>query len=228
MSDSDASTPRRGGVIVRVAQAGLVALVRGGRAARDPERRPLRLCRRPAGDQRARRLQAEHDHPPLRPRRAGDRRVRHRATGGDRYDDMSPFLRHAIIATEDADFEQHFGLSATRILVTLVNDVIKGETAGASTITQQLARNLFLRLHAGASRRRTRLERKIKEAIIAIQLEQRYTKREIFTSTPTRSSSGTARTASKRRRGCTSTSRRRSWRSRKARCWRRSSRRLRG
>ncbi len=90
------------------------------------------------------------------------------------YDDMSPFLRNAIIATEDADFEQHFGLSATRILVTLVNDVLKGEMAGASTITQQLARNLF---PIGFEKT---VERKVKEAIIAIQLERRYTKREIF------------------------------------------------
>ena len=91
------------------------------------------------------------------------------------YDDISPFLRQAIIATEDADFEQHFGLSTTRILVTLVNDVLKGEMAGASTITQQLARNLF---PIGFEKT---VERKIKEAIIAIQLERRYTKREIFT-----------------------------------------------
>src|SRR5687768_13002530 len=47
------------------------------------------------------------------------------------YDQMSPHFRNAVIATEDAEFEQHFGLSATRILVTLVNDVIKGERAGA-------------------------------------------------------------------------------------------------
>src|SRR5918993_2495180 len=59
------------------------------------------------------------------------------------YDQISPSLRQAILATEDAGFEQHFGLSVTRILVTLVNDVIKGQMAGASTVTQQLARNLF-------------------------------------------------------------------------------------
>jgi penicillin-binding protein 1A len=90
------------------------------------------------------------------------------------YDEMSPYLRNAIIATEDADFEQHFGLSATRILVTLINDVIKGERAGASTITQQLARNLF---PIGFEKT---VERKVREALLAIQLERRYTKREIF------------------------------------------------
>lgn len=90
------------------------------------------------------------------------------------YDQMSPFFRNAVIATEDADFERHFGLSATRILVTLINDVLKGEMAGASTITQQLARNLF---PIGFEKT---VERKVREAILAIQLERRYTKREIF------------------------------------------------
>ena len=90
------------------------------------------------------------------------------------YDAIAPHLRNAIVATEDAEFEQHFGLSATRILVTLVNDVLKGELAGASTITQQLARNLF---PIGFEKT---VERKVREALLAIQLERRYTKREIF------------------------------------------------
>src|SRR6185436_12299866 len=101
------------------------------------------------------------------------------------YDDIAPVLRQAIIATEDADFEQHFGLSFSRILMTAVKDVITGQRAGASTITQQLARNLFLQaeyMRGGVFARTGRegLERKIKEAILAVQIERRYTKREIF------------------------------------------------
>jgi penicillin-binding protein 1A len=91
------------------------------------------------------------------------------------YDQIAPVLREAIISTEDADFERHFGLSVSRILITLVNDLIKGERAGASTITQQLARNLF---PIGFEKT---VQRKVKEALLAIQLERRYTKREIFT-----------------------------------------------
>jgi len=91
------------------------------------------------------------------------------------YDEIAPVLRHAIVATEDATFESHFGLNATRILVTLFNDVVKGQRAGASTITQQLARNLF---PIGFDKT---MERKVKEAVIAIQLERRFTKPEIFT-----------------------------------------------
>ena len=97
------------------------------------------------------------------------------------YDDMAPVLRQAIMATEDADFEQHFGLSVSRILMTAAKDVVTGQRAGASTITQQLARNLFLQatyMKGGVYERS--LERKIREAILAVQLERRFTKREIF------------------------------------------------
>jgi penicillin-binding protein 1A len=90
-----------------------------------------------------------------------------------RYDDIPVQLRQAILAAEDADFERHFGLSIPRIFVTLIQDIIHLRAWGASTLTQQLARKLFL------TDERT-LERKIKEAILAVQIEKRYTKREIF------------------------------------------------
>lgn len=94
------------------------------------------------------------------------------------YDDISPNLREAIIAAEDAEFNSHFGLSISRILITLTRDVLErrfGNPAGASTLTQQLARNLF---PIGFEKS---LERKVKEALLAIQIEKRYTKREILT-----------------------------------------------
>src|SRR6187399_1382672 len=97
------------------------------------------------------------------------------------YDDIAPVLRQAIMATEDADFEQHFGVSISRIAMTAAKDVVTGQRAGASTITQQLARNLFLQasyMRGGVYERS--LERKIREAILAVQLERRFTKREIF------------------------------------------------
>lgn len=94
------------------------------------------------------------------------------------YDDISPTLREAIISAEDADFNSHFGLNISRILITLTRDVLErrlGNPAGASTLTQQLARNLF---PIGFEKS---LDRKIKEALLAIQIEKRYTKREILT-----------------------------------------------
>jgi penicillin-binding protein 1A len=91
------------------------------------------------------------------------------------YEAISPILRQAILAAEDDDFEKHVGLSIPRIVAALAKDIIeRRKAAGASTLTQQLARKLFL------TDEKT-WERKIKEAIAAIQIEKRYTKREIFT-----------------------------------------------
>jgi penicillin-binding protein 1A len=91
------------------------------------------------------------------------------------YDDIAPTLRQAILATEDAGFDRHFGLSIPRIISALMVDIMERRMAqGASTLTQQLARNLFLTLDKS-------FERKVKELILTIQIEKRYTKREIFT-----------------------------------------------
>src|SRR5467141_1003313 len=95
------------------------------------------------------------------------------------YDDINPILRQAIIATEDAEFDRHFGVNIWRIFVAALTDVIERRRAqGASTLTQQLARNL--KDQFGLSNEKS-FERKLKEAILAIQIEKRYTKREIFT-----------------------------------------------
>jgi penicillin-binding protein 1A len=90
------------------------------------------------------------------------------------YEAISPKLEQAILAAEDDEFYQHVGLSISRIIVTAINDIIHRRMHGASTLTQQLARKLFLTDDKTP-------ERKIKEALLAIQIEKRYTKREIFT-----------------------------------------------
>src|SRR6185295_16360609 len=95
------------------------------------------------------------------------------------YDDINPLLRQAIIATEDTEFDRHFGVNVWRIAVAALTDIIERRRAqGASTLTQQLARNL--KEQFGLSNEKS-FERKIKEAILAIQIEKRYTKKEIFT-----------------------------------------------
>src|SRR5262245_12662800 len=59
------------------------------------------------------------------------------------YDDINPLLRQAVIATEDADFDKHFGVNPLRIVAAAATDIIQRRRAqGASTLTQQLARNL--------------------------------------------------------------------------------------
>ncbi len=101
------------------------------------------------------------------------------------YDDMAPVLRQAIIATEDGGFEQHFGISVSRMVITALRDILLGQRYGASTITQQLSRTLFLTdyMKDGVFARSglLGLERKAKEILVAIQIEKRYTKREILT-----------------------------------------------
>jgi penicillin-binding protein 1A len=91
------------------------------------------------------------------------------------YDQIPLRLRQAIMAAEDDTFEQHVGLSISRIAMTLFRDLMEQrKAAGASTLTQQLARSLFL------TPEKT-WERKIREALLAIQIEKRYTKPEVFT-----------------------------------------------
>jgi penicillin-binding protein 1A len=94
------------------------------------------------------------------------------------YDDINPMLRHAIIATEDAEFERHIGVNIWRIFVAAFIDIVeRRRDQGASTLTQQVARNLD---QFGLTKQKL-FERKIREIILAVQIEKRYSKREIFT-----------------------------------------------
>jgi penicillin-binding protein 1A len=91
------------------------------------------------------------------------------------YNDIPERLRQAILSAEDADFFSHFGLSPSGIMRTGIKNLIaRRKVGGASTITQQLARKLFLTDEKS-------WERKVKEQLLAIQIEKRYTKQEIFT-----------------------------------------------
>ncbi len=82
--------------------------------------------------------------------------------------------QNAFIAVEDARFYQHFGIDPLRIAAAAWNNLKAGAIVqGASTITQQTAKNLYL------TRQKT-IGRKIMEAWLAIQLERNYTKRQIL------------------------------------------------
>ena len=97
------------------------------------------------------------------------------------YEDISPHLLNAIISAEDKDFNDHFGLSVSAMLIRLGNDIVRRRmVAGASTLTMQLARGLFAE-EVGFTLGDKSPERKIKEILVAIQIEKRYTKREILT-----------------------------------------------
>lgn len=88
--------------------------------------------------------------------------------------DISPHLINATIAIEDKHFYKHFGFDYLRILKSLYINFISGyNKQGASTITQQYAKNLFLDFEK-------RWSRKLEEAWLTIRLEVHYTKNEIL------------------------------------------------
>ena len=91
------------------------------------------------------------------------------------YDGLAPVLRSAVISIEDKSFESHWGVNVLRIAGALLHDLhTHGRYQGASTLTMQLARNLFL----SSDRNMTR---KLQEAYLAIQIERSFTKQQIFT-----------------------------------------------
>jgi penicillin-binding protein 1A len=84
------------------------------------------------------------------------------------------YLKQAVIATEDRQFYDHPGFDLRGVLRALIKNIRAGDyVEGASTITQQLAKTLFL------TSRKT-IMRKLKEAFLAFQIERRYTKNEIL------------------------------------------------
>jgi penicillin-binding protein 1A len=91
------------------------------------------------------------------------------------YDDFPPVLRDALVSIEDKDFYRHTGINFFRIAGAAYRDIESGgKVQGASTLTMQLARNLFLSPDR-------RWQRKVQEAMLAIQIERRFTKPQIFT-----------------------------------------------
>lgn len=91
------------------------------------------------------------------------------------YDSMSQHVIHALIATEDHRFREHWGVDPLGIMAASF-DILTGNFRGASTITQQLARNLYNE-EVG---RAVTINRKVKEMVTAVELERRYTKQEII------------------------------------------------
>lgn len=96
------------------------------------------------------------------------------------YKEISPHIIKALIATEDARFYEHNGIDYVSWLRVFFKTLLLQDesSGGGSTISQQLAKNLFPRPNGG---RFTMLKIKIKEAIIAQRLESVYTKEEILT-----------------------------------------------
>ncbi len=90
------------------------------------------------------------------------------------YSDFPPVLRQAILSIEDKSFERNWGVNLVRAVEAAWRDVhSQGRAQGASTVTMQLARNLFL------SSEKT-YGRKFQEVFLSVQIERRFTKEQIF------------------------------------------------
>ncbi len=91
------------------------------------------------------------------------------------YNDIPAVLRNAVISIEDKNFESHWGVNLFRVAAAAYRDLTSDRRAqGASTLTMQLARNLFL------SPERS-FRRKLQEVLLSIQIERNFTKDQIFT-----------------------------------------------
>jgi len=89
-------------------------------------------------------------------------------------EEISPHVVDALIATEDHRFYEHWGIDMVRTLA-IPYHLMRGEIQGGSTLTQQLARNLYKKIGRDFS-----VIRKLREMITAVDIEQNYTKREII------------------------------------------------
>src|SRR5690606_37135757 len=97
-------------------------------------------------------------------------------TGGEAVSlrELPHYVPAAFIAIEDRRFNDHFGIDVIGLVSVALESVRAGEvTRGASTLTQQLAKNLFLTPDQT-------LQRKVQEALLAVWLEQNYSKDDIL------------------------------------------------
>src|SRR5579872_7389795 len=91
------------------------------------------------------------------------------------YNQFPKVLLEALVSIEDKEFYRHWGINVWRIAGAAFHDIESGgKVQGASTLTMQLARNLFLSPDRS-------FHRKIQEALLAIQIERRFTKQQILT-----------------------------------------------
>jgi penicillin-binding protein 1A len=98
------------------------------------------------------------------------------ATGGEQLslNEMSPYIPQAVMAIEDRRFQDHFGIDPIGLARAMLVNVTSGSVVqGGSTLTQQLAKNLFL------SQERT-VDRKVQELLLAFWLEHKFTKDQIM------------------------------------------------
>jgi penicillin-binding protein 1A len=96
------------------------------------------------------------------------------------YDDLSPYLVKGLVATEDKRFYEHSGIDLKGLFRAIVmTGILRRDEGGGSTLTQQLAKNLFHQDFEKAGRIK-RITQKIKEWVLAAKLERTFTKEELI------------------------------------------------
>src|SRR5712692_6038244 len=97
-----------------------------------------------------------------------------------RYEEIPPVMKKAILAVEDARFYDHMGIDPIRILGAAWKNLTTEKVEGGSTLTQQLAKNLFITREEVRGRNIETLKRKMNEWELALQIERYYTKNQIM------------------------------------------------
>lgn len=99
-----------------------------------------------------------------------------------KYEQLSPYLVNALISTEDERFMEHSGVDLVALVRVVAKTIFAGDesSGGGSTITQQLAKNLYKRDSTAAHSKSALAITKMKEWITAVKLEKSYTKEEII------------------------------------------------
>src|SRR6266496_2503226 len=97
-----------------------------------------------------------------------------------RYEEIPSNMKNAILAVEDARFYDHVGIDPIRIVGAAWKNLTSDKVEGGSTLTQQLAKNLFITREEVRGRNIETLKRKMNEWVLALQIERYYTKNQIM------------------------------------------------
>ncbi len=97
-----------------------------------------------------------------------------------KYEEIPPNMKNAILAVEDARFYDHVGIDPIRIVGAAWKNLTSDKVEGGSTLTQQLAKNLFITREEVRGRNIETLKRKMNEWVLALQIERYYTKNQIM------------------------------------------------
>src|SRR5436309_3654485 len=97
-----------------------------------------------------------------------------------KYEEIPPVMKNAILAVEDARFYDHVGIDPIRIFGATWKNLTTERKEGGSTLTQQLAKNLFITREENRGKNIETLKRKMNEWVLALQIERYYTKNQIM------------------------------------------------